>query len=149
LSGEEQALLPARARSVRGPYRDRLRAAIMLAIAAGQINAAIAQQLGVCTDTLRKWQRRFAAGGVADAPRSGRPLSFTAAVRAEVVALPGCLICTLGPGDGRPLGPSDYVICADQKTSIQARCRCHPPCPCKPAPCESSTITTAAAPWPT
>ena len=28
--------------------------------------------------------------------------------------------------DGRPLGPDDYVICADEKTSIQARCRCHP-----------------------
>ena len=27
---------------------------------------------------------------------------------------------------GRALGPDDYVICADEKTSIQARCRCHP-----------------------
>ena len=27
--------------------------------------------------------------------------------------------------DGRPLGPNDFVICADEKTSIQARCRCH------------------------
>ncbi len=31
-----------------------------------------------------------------------------------------------GIWDGRPLGPDDYVICADEKTSIQARCRCHP-----------------------
>ena len=30
---------------------------------------------------------------------------------------------------GRPLGPDDYVICADEKTSIQARCRCHPTLP--------------------
>jgi hypothetical protein len=29
--------------------------------------------------------------------------------------------------DGRPLGPDDYVICAE--TSIQARCRCHPTLP--------------------
>jgi transposase len=29
-------------------------------------------------------------------------------------------------GDGKPLGPNDYVISADEKTSIQARCRCHP-----------------------
>ncbi|HET6919388.1 MAG TPA: IS630 family transposase [Jiangellaceae bacterium] len=28
--------------------------------------------------------------------------------------------------DGRPLGPGDFVVCADEKTSIQARCRCHP-----------------------
>lgn len=28
--------------------------------------------------------------------------------------------------DGQPLGPHEYVISADEKTSIQARCRCHP-----------------------
>ena len=31
-----------------------------------------------------------------------------------------------GIWDGQPLGPGDVVICADEKTSIQARCRCHP-----------------------
>ena len=31
--------------------------------------------------------------------------------------------------DGQPLGPNDFVICADEKTSIQARCRCHPTLP--------------------
>jgi len=31
-----------------------------------------------------------------------------------------------GIWDGQPLGPNDLVICADEKTSIQARCRCHP-----------------------
>jgi hypothetical protein len=53
LSAEEQAVLAARARSARGPYRDRLRAAIVLAAAAGQDNAAIARQQGVCADTVR------------------------------------------------------------------------------------------------
>ncbi|TLQ43107.1 hypothetical protein [Streptomyces marianii] len=28
--------------------------------------------------------------------------------------------------DGVPLGEDEYVISADEKTSIQARCRCHP-----------------------
>jgi transposase len=28
--------------------------------------------------------------------------------------------------DGRPLAADEYVISADEKTSIQARCRCHP-----------------------
>jgi transposase len=28
--------------------------------------------------------------------------------------------------DGTPLGEDEYVISADEKTSIQARCRCHP-----------------------
>jgi DDE superfamily endonuclease len=31
--------------------------------------------------------------------------------------------------NGQPLGSNDYVICADEKTSIQARCRCHPTLP--------------------
>ena len=191
-------MLAARARSVRGPYRDRLRAAIVLAAAAGQANAAIAAEMGVCTDTVRKWRRRFAEGrlaGLTDAPRSGRPPVFTAADRAEVVAL-ACALpaesgvplsrwsgpdlarevtarCGIaasastirrwlardalkpwqhrswisvrdpqfaaraapvldlyaGIWEGRPLGAGDYVICADEKTSIQARCRCHPTLP--------------------
>jgi transposase len=198
LSGDEQAVLADRARSVRGPYRDRLRAAIVLAAAASQDNAAIARQLGVCTDTVRKWRSRFAAArlpGLADAPRSGRPPSFTATDRAEVIALACALPAEsgvplaqwsgpdlarelaarrqlavsastvrrwlagdalkpwqhrswisvrdpqfaakaapvldlyAGTWDGRPLGGGDYVICADEKTSIQARCRCHPTLP--------------------
>jgi hypothetical protein len=28
--------------------------------------------------------------------------------------------------DGIPLGPDEYVLSSDEKTSIQARCRCHP-----------------------
>ena len=31
--------------------------------------------------------------------------------------------------DGKPLGRRDHVISADEKTSIQARCRCHPTLP--------------------
>jgi len=198
LSGQEQAVLMARARSARGPYRDRVRAAIVLAAAAGQGNTAIAAELGVCTDTVRKWRRRFAASrlpGLKDAPRSGRPPVFTAADRAEVIALACALpaesgvplskwsgpelagelsarrgiaasastigrwlasdalkpwqhrswisvrdpafaakaarVLDLYAGiwDGAPLGSNDYVICADEKTSIQARCRCHPTLP--------------------
>ncbi|MFI5634400.1 hypothetical protein ACIA8E_34570 [Streptomyces sp. NPDC051664] len=30
------------------------------------------------------------------------------------------------PFDGEPLGEDEYVISSDEKTSIQARCRCHP-----------------------
>jgi transposase len=198
LSGEETTVLTARARSVRGEYRARLRARIVLAAAAGKTSAAIAAELGVCTDTARKWRRRFAAGrlaGLTDAPRSGRPPVFTAADRAEAVALACALPAETGVPlsrwsgpdlarelaarcqvtasastirrwlaadalkpwqhrswisvrdpqfaakaarvldlyariwDGQPLGASDYVICADEKTSIQARCRCHPTLP--------------------
>ncbi|WP_308188642.1 hypothetical protein [Streptomyces sp. MNU89] len=31
--------------------------------------------------------------------------------------------------DAELLGPGDYVVCSDEKTSIQARCRCHPTLP--------------------
>ncbi|MFF4837983.1 hypothetical protein [Streptomyces sp. NPDC001315] len=37
---------------------------------------------------------------------------------------------------GQPLGEDEYVISSDEKTSIQARCRCHPTlAPARPAPC--------------
>jgi transposase len=198
LSAEEDAVLMTVARSVRSEYRSRLRARIVLAAAAGSTNTAIAAQLGVHVDTVRKWRRRFAAGrlpGLKDAHRSGRPPVFTAADRAEAVAL-ACALpaesgvplsrwscpelarelaarCQIaasastigrwlaadalkpwqhrswisvrdpafaakaarvldlyaGIWDGEPLGRGDYVICADEKTSIQARCRCHPALP--------------------
>ena len=198
LSTGETSVLMARARSGRSQYRDRLRAQIVLAAAAGKANAAIAAQLGVHVDTVRKWRRRFAAArlaGLDDAPRSGRPPVFTAADRAEAVAL-ACALpaetgvplskwscpelarelaarCQIaasastirrwlaadalkpwqhrswisvrdpafaakaarvldlyaGIWDGQPLSSNDYVICADEKTSIQARCRCHPTLP--------------------
>ena len=198
LSAEEDAVLMTVARAVRSEYRSRLRARIVLAAAAGSTNTAIAAQLGVHVDTVRKWSRRFAAArlpGLKDAHRSGRPPVFTAADRAEVIAL-ACALpaesgvplarwscpelarelaarCQIaasastigrwlaadalkpwqhrswisirdpafaakaarvldlyaGTWDGERLGAGDYVICADEKTSIQARCRCHPTLP--------------------
>lgn len=41
-----------------------------------------------------------------------------------------------GRWQGPPLGPKDHILSADEKTSIQARRRCHPalpPCPGQPA----------------
>ena len=37
-----------------------------------------------------------------------------------------------GLWEGQPLGPADYVISADEKTSIQARLRLHPSLPPQP-----------------
>lgn len=51
---------------------------------------------------------------------------------------------------GVPLGADEYVISADEKTSIQARCRCHPTLPPGRARAMRATTPTAAAePWPT
>ena len=44
-----------------------------------------------------------------------------------------CSTCTPRHLDGA-LGADEYVICADEKTAIQARCRCHPTSPPRPGP---------------
>jgi transposase len=86
----------------RTEHRDRVRAQIVLAAAAGGSNAAIAAELGLCVDTARRWRRRFAAGrlaGLADRPRSGRPRRFTPVQVAAITAL----ACTLPAETGIPL----------------------------------------------
>jgi transposase len=83
-------------------YRLMLRARIVLMAADGAANSAIAARLGVCEDTARKWRRRYCRsgmGGLADAPRPGRPRKFLARVVAEVKAL----ACETPAGSGKPL----------------------------------------------
>jgi transposase len=177
-----------------------MRAAIVLAAAAGQANAPIARWLGISEDTVRKWRHRWCAApglaSLADAKRSGRPPEFTDVQVAQVKAMactrpadkglplsrwscPELARHAVGDGiaasissatvrrwlsedaikpwqyqswifitdpdftakaqrvldlydrtwEGKPLGPNDYVVSADEKTSIQARCRCHPTLP--------------------
>jgi transposase-like protein len=48
----------------------------VLQAADGLTNCAIAERLGICEDTARKWRRRYCEQGIeglADAPRPGRP----------------------------------------------------------------------------
>ncbi|WP_330457699.1 IS630 family transposase [Streptomyces sp. NBC_00820] len=69
--------------------RQVLRAKIVLAAADGLTNAAIARELKISVNTVRKWRGRFAADGVAalaDAQRSGRPRLYGPQVRVAVVA---------------------------------------------------------------
>jgi transposase len=119
LASEEEPVLIARAQSVRGACCDRLRARIVPAAAAGMASAAIAVQAGVHAGTARKWRRRFAAArlaGLKDAPRSGRPPVFTAADRAETVAL----ACALPAGSGVPLS---RWSCPELARELAARCQ--------------------------
>jgi transposase len=102
LSASEKSELLARARSGRTEHRDRVRARIVLAAAAGASNAAIAAELGLCVDTARRWRRQFLTErleGLVDRPRSGRPRRFTAVQVAELTAL----ACTLPAETGIPL----------------------------------------------
>lgn len=86
----ERARLTRRAHAPTSSVRDVLRARIVLAATGGASNAAIAADLGVCENTVRKWRGRFAGrrlAGLADAARPGRPAVFTTLQRAEVKAL--------------------------------------------------------------
>jgi transposase len=189
-------ILTRRARGQKTPYRDKVRAQIVLLAAQRWTNTRIAAQLRVTVDTVRTWRGRFAEHGLAgltDRPRSGRPSRFTPVQLAQVKALacqppaqagaplsrwscpelareavtqgvteaisastvrrwlaaeaikPWQYRSWLFPRDphftakaervldlyegrwnGRRLGPDEFVISSDEKTSIQARCRCHP-----------------------
>jgi transposase len=199
LRAGERRFLKARARQATAPYRQVMRARIVLLAAAGLANAHIARKLGIAPNTVVKWRKRFCKQGVdglADRKRPGRPRMFPAGVVAQVKAIACELPATRGvplgrwslqelhdellatglvdavstttlwrwlrqdalqpwrhhawifprdPAfaakaarvldlyqrvfDGAPLGADQYVISADEKTQIQARCRCHPTLP--------------------
>jgi len=102
LTAAERAILKKRARGAKTAHRDRLRAQIVLAAARGRDNAAIAADLRVSVDTVRKWRGRLASrglDGLADLPRSGRPRRISELTRAAVVAL----ACQLPAATGVPL----------------------------------------------
>jgi transposase len=102
LTAGERKTLKKRLRGAKTPWRDRLRAQIVLEAARGRPNARIAAALGTSQDTVRKWRGRFAArglDGLADLPRSGRPRAISQLARAAVVAL----ACQLPAATGVPL----------------------------------------------
>jgi transposase len=102
LTAAERKTLKKRARRAKTPYRDRLRAQIVLAAARGRDNARIAADLRISADTARKWRGRFAVrrlDGLNDLPRPGRPRRISALERAAVVAL----ACQLPAATGVPL----------------------------------------------
>ena len=199
VTGVIRRILTRRARGQKTPYRDKVRARIVLLAAQQYSNAAIAAEVGVSVDTVRTWRGRFAVQGLAglrDRARSGRPVRFTPVQVAQVKSLACQLPAATGaplarwscpelarealaqgvadtlsvstvrrwlareaikpwqyrswlfPRDpdfaakaervldlyagvwqGQRLGPREFVISADEKTSIQARCRCHPSLP--------------------
>jgi len=199
VTGAIRRVLTRRARGLKTPYRDKVRAQIVLLAAREWSNTRIAAEVGVAVDTVRTWRGRFAAEGLAglvDRPRSGRPSRFSAVQVAQVKSLacqlparvraplarwscpelareavaqgiaeaisastvrrwlaadaikPWQYRSWLFPRDpdftgkaqrvldlyerrweGKHLGPGEHVISSDEKTSIQARCRCHPTLP--------------------
>jgi transposase len=66
-----------------------LRARIVLGCRAGRSNCEVARRLGVTTQTVGKWRRRFVTarlGGLLDQPRSGAPRSISDSVVESVLA---------------------------------------------------------------
>ena len=122
LSAADRAVLTARACALRIPYRDVLRAKIILACAADTSHSEIAADLGVCDDTVRKWRKRFAEAGLAglkDLPRPGRKPRFSGVQKAEVKAL----ACTPPDGSGLPLARwshADLAAAAIEQGLVEA-----------------------------
>jgi hypothetical protein len=76
VSREDQERLETLIRSSKTPQRVALRARMVLAVAEGRRNHALAKELGISRPTLLLWRQRYADAGVTgllkDAPRPGR-----------------------------------------------------------------------------
>ncbi len=80
LSSAERCALERRAGQYTLPYRDVLRAKIVLFAAAGLENTAIGERLDLPRPVVSKWRKRFfrhRLAGLEDRPRRGRPSAFS------------------------------------------------------------------------
>jgi transposase len=89
LTSEDQAQL--RSWLAAGKTEQRLvrRAAVILGLAEGLSNAAVATRVGVRPATVSKWRGRFARAGLAglgDAPRSGKPAHYASEHERRILA---------------------------------------------------------------
>lgn len=79
LTEREREILESRARQYTLPYRDVIRAKLVLLAAEGLENKEIAEQLGMTRPAVSKWRKRFhreRLAGLEDRPRGGRPDAF-------------------------------------------------------------------------
>ena len=80
LSRKERAKLEAMARKYTSPYRDVIRAKIVLYAAQDLENEEIAQRLDTPRQIVSKWRKRFCdegLGGLEERSRAGRPVRFS------------------------------------------------------------------------
>jgi|SRR5271167_1564560 len=79
LTTDEREKPQARARKYTSPYRDVIRAKIILLAAQGLSNEVIAAHLDTPRQIVSKWRKRFAVTrlpGLEELPRGGRPALF-------------------------------------------------------------------------
>lgn len=80
LSREERQVLEARSRQYTLPYRDVVRAKIVLLAAGGLENQEIGERLDMPRPVVSKWRQRFyreRLAGLEERPRRGRPSGFS------------------------------------------------------------------------
>src|SRR5215831_183851 len=156
----EQAATIAWQRTV--PYQRRQRAALVLLLSQQPLvsNSEAAQRVQLHPRSVRRWRHRWATGDFSldDQPARVRNVLGTPISRSTVWRILDTdaikpwrykywifprdphfadkagpiLDLYAGMWQGEPLGPKDHILSADEKTSIQARRRCHPALP--PAP---------------
>ena len=89
VTDEERAKLERIVRAKAAPVRLVERARLVLLALEGLTVPKVAAQAGVVGKTARQWLTRFNAGGLAgldDAPRTGRPPTYTEDTRSRVIA---------------------------------------------------------------
>src|SRR5215469_5678701 len=89
LTSEQQATLRSWVTAGKTERRLAFRAQIILALAEGLSNAAVAGRLATRPATVSKWRGCFARqglGGLADAPRSGKPRHYAAQDEQRILA---------------------------------------------------------------
>jgi hypothetical protein len=148
LSCEERAELERRVACYTLPHKVVRRAKMILY--AAQSNAEIARRLETAAEVVGRWRKRFfeeRLAGLDDRKRTGRPRRFppgagrpgesdrlrAAAHRFWVFPTDPAFLERAGPvldlyqgrWEGKLLHPGEFVICADEKPSIQARRRIH------------------------
>ena len=80
MTSQERSILEARARKHTSPYRDVIRAKIVLLAAKGLANDVIAARLDTPRQIVSKWRKRFCVfrlPGLEEQPRGGRPARFS------------------------------------------------------------------------
>lgn len=84
LAPVERTVLESTSRRYSAPYRDVVRARIVLLAAAGHENTEIAQRLDTPVQIVSKWRKRFfeeRLAGLAERPRTGRRPGFSPSSR--------------------------------------------------------------------
>ena len=80
LTNKERNHLTSLARKYTAPYRDVIRAQVILMAAEGLENKEIGKKLSLPRKTVSKWRKRFfdeRERGLVDKPRAGRPFFFS------------------------------------------------------------------------